>query len=203
MAVVRIRIANGWTASEFAALLGDVQFLADVAGFSEAKLDGQTPMDFFTRRRHRRTAYYDFFGDVRDELRDNLYLRRSDVQEFLRRYSPNRVGELHVRRLELASPGLADLAGFGKIVEQVRIFLTDIIDRFLHKEDRAIARGMAAQEVLAKKLKNAEQLAKLIDKVSVDPQMQQMLMAEILGADQFIEGKVLSGQITGIETIEE
>jgi hypothetical protein len=203
MLALRIRIASGWTAWEFAELLEDVQFLADVAAFSEAKLDGQTPMDFFTRRRQRRAAYHDVFGDVRHELRDNLYLRRADVHEFVKRYSNNRLSELQVHRLEFASPGLADLAGFGKIVEQVRIFLTDIIDRFLHTEDREIARGLAAQEVLARKLKNAEQLARLTDKVAIDPEMRQMLMAELLGVDKFIEGKVLNGQITGIETADD
>jgi hypothetical protein len=85
----------------------------------------------------------------------------------------------------------------------VRIFLTDIIDRFLHKEDREIARDLAAQEVLAKKLKNAEQLAKLMDKVAINPEMRQMLMAEVLGVDKAIEGKVLNGQITGIERVED
>jgi hypothetical protein len=72
--------------AEFAELLSDLQFLGNVAVFSELDLHGQTPMSIFTRRFRRRGAYYDVFGDVRDELRDNLYLRRADVLEFMRGY---------------------------------------------------------------------------------------------------------------------
>ena len=200
MPTVRIRIAGHWTALEFAQLLSDVQFLAEVAAFSDVNLDGQ---DFFARRRQRRTGYYELFGDVRDELRDQLYLRRADVQEFVRRYAIKNVELLQLRRVQFASPGFADLAGIGKIVQEARIFLTDIIDRFLHAKDRAIARDLAAQEVLVSKLKNAERLAKLADKVSLDPEMRQMLLAEILGVDQFIEGKILDGKITGFEEVKE
>jgi hypothetical protein len=200
---LRILIGNKWTASEFARLFSDVQFLADVAAFSDVKMDGQTPMSIFTRRWQRRRGYFDVFGDVRDELRDNLYLRRADVQEFLWTQPAKFPSVLEVRRLEFASPGFADLAGFGKIVEQVRIFLTDILDRYLHREDRRIARDLAAQEVLARKLTNAEQLAKLMDKVAIEPETRRMLVAEILGVDQFIEGMVLDGKIAGIEPVED
>ena len=182
--------------------MSDVQFLGDVAAFSSVKLGGQTTVDFFPGRR-RRSSYYDFFGNVQDELRDNLYLRRADVQDFVRRHAIKNLTFLEVRRVQFASPGFADIAGIGKIIEQVRIFLTDIIDRFLLSKDRVIARDLAAQEVLAKKLKNAEELAKLMDKVAIDPEMRQMLMAEVLGVDRFIEGKVLDGQITGIEEVKE
>jgi len=203
MPTVRIRIAGHWTALEFAQLLSDVQFLAEVAAFSDVKLDGQTSMELFTRRQQRRSGYYEFFGDVRDELRDQLYMRRADVQDFVRRYAIKNIELLQLRRVQFASPGLADLAGIGKIVQEVRIFLTDIIDRFLHAKDRAIARDLAAQEVLASKLKNAERLAKLMDKVAINPEMRQMMLAEILGVDQFIEGKILDGKITGFEEVKE
>ena len=96
-------------------------------------------------------------------------------------------------------PGFADLAGLGKVMEQLRIFLTDITDRYLHKKDREIARESAAQDLLAKKIANAEAILKLSDKVGLDGESRRALISEVLGADYFIEGKVLLGQIASIE----
>jgi hypothetical protein len=88
MPTLRIKIAGQWGASEFAGLFGDVQFLADVAAFSEMKLDGQSSVDLFTRRSHRRASYYDYFGDVRDELRDkNLYKASRLAVQAIYRYA--------------------------------------------------------------------------------------------------------------------
>jgi len=120
----------------------------------------------------------------------------------LRDYVPPIPNDLQVRKINYGSPGFADLAGVGKVMEQLRIFVTDITDRFLHKDDRAIARESAAQDLLAKKLKNAESLLKLGEKLGLDPEGKRILVSEILGADYFLEGKVISGQITSVETVE-
>jgi len=198
--ILRIRIARKWTADEFAELFSQVQFLADVALFSQLKIDGQTPIRFLWRRRSPRRQYFDSFVDAEEELKDDYYLRRADVREVLREYTPNIRNDLEIRRLQFASPGLADLAGVGKVVEQVRIFLTDIMDRYLHSKDRELARQAAAQEILARKIRNAEALLKLGDKVGLDPESKRLLVSEVLSADYFLEGKVISGQVTAIES---
>lgn len=199
---VRINIAKRWSATEFAELMSQMQFLADAALFADVKFDGQSPLYFPFRRLRRRTAYFDPYLDVEDELKEEANLRRLAVQSVLRDYVPPIPNDLQVRKINYGSPGFADLAGVGKVMEQLRIFVTDITDRFLHKDDRAIARESAAQDLLAKKLKNAESLLKLGEKLGLDPEGKRILVSEILGADYFLEGKVISGQITSVETVE-
>lgn len=192
--ILRITIAKEWRASEFGELLFQLQFLADVAGFSDVKIDGQSPVYFpFQRRR----ALYGRLYDAEDELRGDVYLRRVQAEDVLRFYGPH-ISELKIQRLEFASPGFADLAGLGKVVEQLRIFVTDIFDRHLHKEERAIARKSAAQDLLAKKINNAEALLKLGDKMGLDAETKRLLVSEVLLADYYLEGKVLTGQLKSI-----
>jgi len=50
---------------------------------------------------------------------------------------------------------------------------------------------------LVKKIKNAEAILKLSEKAGIDPQTRQAMIAEVLKADYFLEGKTLSRQITG------
>jgi hypothetical protein len=197
--VIRINIARDWTASEFSELMSQLQFLADVALFSKVRIDGQSTI-YFPFRRRRRIAYYDVFFDPEDELRQDVYLRRLEVHNFVRDFAPETPNDLRLSRLEFASPGFADLAGVGKIVEQLRIFLMDVTDRYLHKGDREIARESAAQDLLAKKIANAEAILNLGEKIGLTPESKQILLAEVLDADYFIEGKVLSGQITSVES---
>ena len=75
---------------------------------------------------------------------------------------------------------------------------TGIIDRFIHHEDRKIARASASQDVLANKIKNAEALLKLSEKAGMNPDAQQLLVTEVLKSDYFLEGKLLSRQITRV-----
>ena len=196
--VIRINIAHEWSASEFSELMSQLQFLADVALFAQVKIDGQSSI-YFPFRRSPRLTYYDPLFDPEDELKQDVYLRRLEVHSLLRDYGPGTPNELQIHRLEYASPGFADLAGLGKVMEQLRIFLTDITDRYLHKKDREIAREFAAQDLLAKKIANAEAILKLSDKVGLDGESRRALISEVLGADYFIEGKVLLGQIASIE----
>jgi hypothetical protein len=44
-----------------------------------------------------------------------------------------------------------NLAGLGKLVEQIRIFATDVMDRYLHRVDRRLKRDETKQAILAKK----------------------------------------------------
>jgi hypothetical protein len=198
--ILRVSIDERWTASEFAELMSQLQFVADAALFSEVKLDGQSSTYFPFRRIRRRMAYYDPFLDVEDELRQDAYFRRVETQEILKAYSPRISNELKIKRIEYGSPGFADLTGIGKVVEQVRIFTTAIIDRYLHREDREIVRESAAQDLLSKKIKNAEALLNLGDKVGLDGESKRMLISEVLNADYFIEGKIIDGKIKSIDS---
>ena len=118
-----------------------------------------------------------------------------------------RTGRLYARpispivvvKIQFGSPGFVDLAGVGRVVGEVRKFLLGIIDRFIGKEDREIARASATQDVIAKKIKNADSLLKLADKAGLDAESQQALLREVLTADRYIEGKLLSQQIKAVK----
>ena len=108
---------------------------------------------------------------------------------------------LAIHRLEFASPGFVDIAGLGKIVEQIRIFLTDIYDRHTSREDRKITREIAEQELVAKKIANAEAILKLGKHAGLDKHSSRMLVAEVLKVDKFISDRTASGQLIGIEKL--
>jgi hypothetical protein len=125
--IIRINFAEQWSAADFSELLSQLQFLADAALFSEATIDLRSSLYFPLRQYRRRRLFYDLFsGD--QNLQEDAYLRRLEVQDVLRRYASGHGNELQVKRLQYSSPGLADLAGLGKVVEQVRIFIQYIID---------------------------------------------------------------------------
>ena len=198
--ILRLNIDERWSALDFGELMGQLQFLADAALFSQAKIDGQTSI-FFPLRRLRRVPvyYYDPFIDVEEEMKFEAYRQRAAIQDLFRSHSPRVSNQLEIKRTQYGSPGFVDLAGIGKVVEQLRMFLTDIMDRYLHREDREIARESAAQDVLAKKIQNAEALMNLYDKAGLDTEAKRVLIAEVLEVDYSIEGKLITGQITSIE----
>jgi hypothetical protein len=199
--ILRLNIGERWSALEFGELMGQLQFIADAALFAQARIDGQTSI-FFPLRRLRRVPgyYYDPFIDVEEEMRFEAYQRRVAIQDLFRSHSPQVSNQLEIKRTQYGSPGFVDLAGIGKVVEQVRMFMTDIMDRYLHREDREIARESAAQDVLAKKIRNAEALMNLYDKAGLGTEAKRVLIAEVLEIDYSIEGKLITGQITSIES---
>lgn len=198
---MRVEISDGWSASEFSELFAQLNFLYEAARFGQVRIDGQSAHPFmpwwFRRRRWPEFApYYD-----EESLEDEAILRHRMVERMLSYASSEKVPspKLEVRRIEFASPGFVDVAGVGKVVKELRLFMTGILDRYLNKEDRKIARQAAAQDLLAKKIMNAENLLKLGEKAGLDPETRQSLVREILTADYYVEGKFITGKITNVK----
>jgi hypothetical protein len=202
--IIRIEIAEGWSASEFSELFSQFDYLYQIARFSEVQISGQTsqPFGFWSFRNRAQNPPDAFFPDalmpVELALEAEGLLRRRQVEHLID-VMLTTSDKLEVRRIEYASPGFIDLVGAGRVAREVRVFLLGIIDRFIHSKDRKIAREAATQDIIAKKIKNAENLVKLGDKVGLDPETRQILVREVMSLDYYIEGRLLSHRITAVK----
>jgi hypothetical protein len=192
---LRIKIAEKWNVGEFEELMSCLEFLRNVAVLSDS---GEEIMEAILALLEQLEGNFDTEDGPRLDFAGSRFFRAHlHVIFSAMKDRP----ELMVHRLQFASPGFADLAGFGKIVEQIRIFLTDIYDRIEGKEDKKIARQMAEQDLLAKKIANAEAMLKLGKRAGLDKDRSALLVAEVMKVENFIAAKVEAKQITGVEKL--
>jgi Glycosyltransferase (GlcNAc) len=196
-AVLRVNIAGTWEAQEFAQFFTEFETLNEMANFGAVKVDGQSSLRGFIHYERSQPPRYwrdmQFEWEVQDGVADER------LRYFLRAAS----GEhwpLRLKRMEFASPGFTDFAGIGKVVKEVRLFVTDIVDRFIAVPDRALAREEKRQSIVAKKIANAEKLMKLYDKTGLDPETRNDLIRRAIEVDRYIEDKIIEGRITSIES---
>jgi hypothetical protein len=179
--------------------MAQLEFLYDVAQFSEVEFDRRFTWTYLFRRLRGQSLYpYDPYLSAQFDLYEESQLIRFDIQRIVRGLPARELHELTIKRILHASPGFIDLTGLKKPIEQVRFFMTDIVERYLHRQDLKIAQDAAVDEVLAKKLENAKTLLKLSGKAGIDKETTQMLVRQVLTADYFLEGKVISGKITSV-----
>jgi hypothetical protein len=198
---MRFEIDSKWTALDFSGLMSQCQFLYDAALLVDMEFEGQPllnllslddstdPSPFIVVDRAQRTP--------NDLLRE--FVVRLQVESILTAVPHH---HLEVRKIVYGSPGIVDLAGIGKVIEQLRIFTTDIVDRVLHKEDRKIARELAQQELLAKKIANAKKLLKLGSKAGLNEKNVQALIAQVVLSDALLEHDVEQHRITSVRTLD-
>jgi hypothetical protein len=197
--ILRVEIAGAWSAQDFTRFFAELQFLYEVAQFSQIDLDGQRSRPLFWLRRGRVALDYLYRDPEYGLIAESQLIRRALSDEII-----GLTGEepevLAVKQIRYASPGLSDLAGIGKAMAELRKFVFGITDRFIAKEDRRLDRDEKRQDILAKKIKNAENLLKLSKKAGLDSDGARRLMREVLEADYFLESKVIDGQITSISS---
>ena len=199
---IKIRIDGDWSATEFAEFFTQMAFLYKAAAFGGIRIDGQTAVPLMSSRRYfrrRRESFYNPFDPLEWDLQDEADEGRKNIERMLDAYAHMSDVPLTVVRIKYGSPGFVDLAGLGRALREVRIFLLGITNLWLHKRDREIARASASQDVIAKKIKNAENLLKLGDKAGLDPVERQALVRAVLDTGQYVDAKILSKQITGVK----
>ncbi|MBT8477047.1 MAG: hypothetical protein KJO78_16415 [Alphaproteobacteria bacterium] len=98
-----------------------------------------------------------------------------------------------VKRVVFGSPGFADLAGIGKLVEQVRLFLQFLIERCDRRNDRVLDSKERELEINRKKLELLRELGELVE---TNPRFSEILRTN--SANDIIEA-ILEGRVTGIE----
>jgi hypothetical protein len=85
---------------------------------------------------------------------------------------------LDVEKVQFASPGSIDLVGFRKIVEQVRLFIQDILDRRERKQSREIQDEIAKENLKRMKIENVQRLVYTENLFRVDDVMESPKLAE-------------------------
>ncbi|MCK2056982.1 hypothetical protein [Methylobacterium sp. 37f] len=197
----RLNLDGKWSAIEFAELLEHLQFLNDVARLRNHEvrdLQGNSyihVLPFIDRR----SSYNQRFRDLQFDLEQESAYVRYQVRLFANEVSPQERDDLQIVRMSLASPGNLDLAGFGKIAKEVRLFVEGIIDRF--SEDRKIETQLKRQKLVSAKIANANKILALGAKVDMPQADRQAILREVLDTDRFVETKVLEGKITDISSI--
>jgi hypothetical protein len=199
---IRVAIAGNWTVPEFAELMSQIQFITGMILFLDAEgrvRDGS--QGFFERWQ----PYSSGLGDRHQPMRA---LSGNPAEQFRLQFrqlmEEMKVGySFQVERVRYASPGSLDVSGFGKMIEETRLFIKDILDRRDSKESRKIKDEIAKQKLLRLKIENAERLIKLRGDAALDDPRMRLLVAGLLSADAFFSEKVINGQVTDIKKVEE
>jgi hypothetical protein len=196
-ATLRLGIDGAWSSAEFSRLFSEFEMLNEMAHFGLTRSDGETMLafDYLPSRRVMRELYL----DVQTEEHVLALAADAQIQNHIRYVSTPR--PLQVIKLEFASPGIVDLLGVGKVIEEVRKFVVEIADRWIAAPDRELERDHKRQQILAEKIANAERLVNLSEKTGLDPEMRRQLVRRLLECDRFIEDKMIEGQITNVEQL--
>jgi hypothetical protein len=205
---LRVDIAAQWTAAEFAESLYDLSRLHD---FSLAFWERRDP-DLVRQLLGRQPTFTTW------EFSWNL--RRYPVGAPLLRGPLDREAQLEVVRLDYSSPGFADLAGVGKTVEQIRLFLQYLIDLAVWRKQRRaeitksevevqeleLQLKKLDQEILAMRIENVRQLLNLKQEAEATGARYEDLRDGFLEVED-IQTRMLNridqGQITGVQTLDE
>jgi hypothetical protein len=199
---LRISINGSWSVSDFGYLFDQLQQIYEIAQFGQTQVDGIIPLNLeradFVLRQERRRWFYD--PELEAELDDEFgrVLLRNSIHRFL----DGDVNELQVVRLSFASPGFMDIFGGGKAFAEVRKLILGVADRIIGIEDRKLAREEKRQDILAKKIKNMENLGRLSDKVGLDAEARRQIIQRGLEAQNLIESKILDGKITDVAEVD-
>lgn len=198
--ILRVDIEGDWSATEFSNLFDQFEMLNLMAGWAIASQDEQqarflieTPFAFHSRTLRFSPAWTEAFEL---EVKAEDYFREIALRKYLNDLT--HLPELRVSAVHYASPGWVDLLGAGRIVGHVSKFILGITDRYLARKDRALAREQTKQKILKDKIANAKELLKLGTKIHMDPEAQRQLVRRALEIDEYIEGKLIDQQITGV-----
>jgi hypothetical protein len=105
---------------------------------------------------------------------------------------------LVVVRIDYASPGFIDVAGVGKAVEQVRLFLQYLIDLAVNRSLRQLEVESREQDIIAKRLANAERLIGIAADLGLTPDERRALLIEVDDRQQRILDAVDGGRLTAV-----
>lgn len=194
---LRIGIAEDWSVQDFGDMMMNLQFLRNIALLSELdRGTTETVLSLFEGPL-RNGAQFERDTEAFNRLRSQFFQAQLNIVY----ESLEDIYWLKIKRLKFASPGFVDIAGAGKIVEQIRIFLTDIYDRYASRADRKITRETAEQELLSKKIANAEAILKLGRHAGLDQETSRLLVAEVLHVDEFFSQKTTHGKVVEIKKL--
>jgi hypothetical protein len=185
---LRLRIEGAWLARDFSDVFRELQFLYEVCCLAAVDRD----VEALNRLRESLSGM-----DIINHLFQRLSVR-SRVRSAAKRIE---IGprDVTVAKINYASPGVCDLVGIARAVREMRILITDMVDRYLHRENRALKRSALHQDVMAKRIRNAGAAYKLAKKIGMDHHATEVLLQQILRSDDVIGKRISEGKITHIE----
>lgn len=187
--IIRVGIDGLWVATEFAEFLADLARLHEVAFVVWQEPDPRLfrPSEIVVPQGQ--ALHY-----------PGYWPRRRSLVE---RTSEARVA-LQVVRINYASPGFADLAGLGKAVEQVRLFLEHIIDLDTYRRRRELEDEKLEQEVFAMKIDNVHKVVTLTESLrqaGVGFTDLRDLFIEVEDVQERLLQKVADGKLTEVREL--
>jgi hypothetical protein len=200
--VLRISIDGKWGLDEFLRLFEEVETLNGLAAFSEniSESDGSElrPWPSYALGKPIRVISR-WKDEFEAEIYTENYLREMEIRQYT--HSAGRIQHMVVLAIQFQSPGFVDLLGAGKVVDKISKFILGITDRYLAKEDRALAREDKKQNILKKKIANAESLLNLASKANFDQEARVRLMRRVLEIDDYVETILIEEKVTSVESI--
>jgi hypothetical protein len=177
---IRIEIEGEWAAHEISALLGDISRLYDI----------RRALDL-----------------------PAMKLREPGVLLPCARNWPSDIQSpaaelpgppLAVVRINDASPGRVDLAGLGKALEQVRLFLKYLIDLSIQRRWWQLEVEDLGQDVIAKRIENAQRLLRLREQareLDLSAEQRRALLIDVDDRQQRILDAIRAGRVTGVRQL--
>jgi|HubBroStandDraft_3_1064219.scaffolds.fasta_scaffold64694_3 hypothetical protein len=187
--VLRLNIGARWVATDFVEVFREMQFLYDVSYLASSDLHDHPEIARLRESLANTAIYHQLFQRIRVRTRIHSTVKRLDEEK----------AELTILRIEYASPGACDLTGAGRAIRELRLFVMGIVDRYLEREDREIAREAARQRVIKMKLNNIELARQLAKKANLGHESFDLLVHQIMRAETVIERKAEADKITGVE----
>jgi hypothetical protein len=113
--------------------------------------------------------------------------------------------QFEVLRIRYESPGFVDLAGVGKVVEQVRLFLEKLIDLKATRRREALEGQMLEEDIVAKKIENARNFVRFRTEAlqaGISEDEIRFLTYEVDAVQERLLRQVDRGQITAISPVQ-
>jgi hypothetical protein len=212
-----ISIAGRWAASEFSAELSAIEYfyISEVI-FSD--LERRYAPDFaYMSLEHRsvwrllRMRYFYSLGAALKRLsmstdeRTLMLLSRGATPEIIARFTVPGVpiGTLQVSKLEYSSPGLQDLAGVGKIIKEVRIFIKYLMDRSQRREEHEAKMERQRVDNETKHIQNQERALRLLQRAGYTKKQIRAIMEQRARQQRIIEDLIDAGKITQVASTDD
>jgi hypothetical protein len=201
--VLRIEVDGEWTPTEFSKLCDEFEVLNEMAAYGDASQDEQQARillewrSFIPGRPLRFSPTWTQEYELEIETED--YFREIALRKFMTQFTY--IPPLRLKAIRFASPGFVDLLGAGRVIGHISKFILGITDRYLAREERALAREQTKQRILKQKIANAEGLLRLGSKVHMDPEAKRQLVRRALEIDEYIESNLIEQKITAAREV--
>lgn len=185
----RIEIAGKWGAAEMARFLSDLAFLYNV----RRALDGG--------EESRPGLLKEFLWWVRRGRYEGLP-RRLDLPWRLPWGWELREEGLELVRIQHGSPGFVDLAGVGKVVEQLRLFVEKLIDLKAQRRREELENEKLREEIRAQKIANAEKFIEQARRAGVpEEELLRYLIYEVDDVQDRLHRQIEDGKVTNVTAL--